>query len=71
VNFTDPVLRASLHSTVDSLAVAKKKLANAEEEAAKVQPLTLEVNRIKSELMKLIDNLGFTEEAIELLLAAR
>jgi len=65
------LFRSLLHSLVDSLAIAKKKLANAEEEAAKVPKLQSEVDRLKSELMTNLDKVGFTEEAVELLLAAR
>jgi hypothetical protein len=71
VTFQDPALRAHLHGLVDQLAIAKKKLANAEEEAAKLPALQGETNRLTSELMGTLGKLGFTEEAVELLLAAR
>lgn len=60
-----------LHLLVDQLAIAKKKLANVEEEVAKVQPLKEEVDRLRLKLLMILDKVGFTEEAIELLLAAR
>ena len=60
-----------LHVLVNQLAIAKKKLANVEEEAAKVPTFQQEVDRLRAKLLMILDKAGFTEEAIELLLAAR
>lgn len=62
---------SDLHEIVDQLAIATKKLANVEEEAAKVPGLQEEVNRIRAKLLTILGSKGFTEEAVDLLLAAR
>ncbi len=64
-------LPADLHVLVDQLAIAKKKLANVEEEVAKIPPLQEEVARLRAKLFMILDKAGFTEEAVDLLLAAR
>jgi hypothetical protein len=70
VTFSDEA-KTEIHGIVDQLAIAKKKLANAEEESAKVPGFQATVDHLKSKLMIILDKAGFTEEAIELLLAAR
>lgn len=64
-------LASDIHSTVDALAIAKKKLAYIDEELAKRPPVQAEVEALQSKLMNMLDKLGFTEEAVTLLLAAR
>ncbi len=60
-----------LHSLVDRLAVAKKKLGHAEEEVAKMKTLQTEIELLHHKLTLILDKAGFDESAIDLLLAAR
>ena len=71
MTLTDPLTRADLHATVDALAIATKKLANVQEEVDKLPKMQAEVDRLKGKLLTMLDKAGFTEEAVELLLAAR
>jgi hypothetical protein len=62
---------ADLHSLVDQLAIASKKLANIEEEAAKLPRAQEEVQILRDRLLTILDKHGFAEDAVDLLLAAR
>ncbi len=71
MTITDPLFKSALHTVVDMLAVAKKKLANVQEEAAKEPKLQAEVDRLTSELTTMLGKVGFDVEVVDLLLAAR
>lgn len=60
-----------LHNIVNSLAIAKKKLANIEEEMLKIDPLQAEINELTARLAKVCTDANLPVEAINLLLAAR
>jgi hypothetical protein len=60
-----------LAQVVDQLAVAKKKLVHMEEAVAKLQAAELLVNQLRARLVTMLGQHGFTEEAVDLLLAAR
>lgn len=60
-----------LHGIVNELAIAQKKLANIEEEVAKLKDAQDKVAVLRAKLVGMLDRSGFTEEAVDLLLAAR
>ncbi len=62
---------AELHSMVESLAVATKQLKGLQAEAEKVPAAQAKVDELRAKLLGVLDRAGFTEEAVDLLLAAR
>lgn len=62
---------SDLHEMVEQLTFATKKLASLQEEVAKIAPLQEKVDQLRAKLLATLDKHGFTEEAIDLLLAAR
>lgn len=60
-----------LHSLVDQLAIATRKLMNLQEEVAKIPQAQATVDQLRAQLLRSIEKQGFTEEAVDLLLAAR
>lgn len=62
---------SDLASVVNDLAVAQKKVAYYEEKLAGKAAAEADVTRLRARLLHILDQLGFPEEAAELLLAAR
>lgn len=62
---------SDLHELVDQLAIATKKLKNIQEEVDKLPPAQELVDRLRLKLVGVLDSKGFTEDAVDLLLAAR
>lgn len=62
---------SDLPNLVEQLAIAKTKLDRIEAEVAKLQAAKEEVEKLRERLLLILDQRGFTEEAVDLLLAAR
>lgn len=65
------MLPTDLSKLVEKLAIASKTVKHLEGEAAKLLAARTEMERLKAELVLVLDRAGFTEDAVELLLAAR
>lgn len=62
---------SDLHELVDKLGIATRKLSHIEEEVARLPAAQEEVARLRTKLIASLNKLGFSEEAVDLLLAAR
>lgn len=62
---------SDLASIVNDLAVAQKKIAYYEEILGKMDAAQAEVDSLRARLLAILNERGFTEEAVALLLAAR
>lgn len=62
---------SDLASVVNDLAVAQKRVAYFEEKLAGKVAAEEDVKRLRARLLHILDQLGFPEEAVDLLLAAR